>query len=292
MGVVGKSCAMTKRGAERREELAARDPHAADRHALTCKCGGKQIHTHDNVCGAFARVGAEWGVPVRVELKRDLPPNMRIDCTVTTGGDVGTLGLAVDWTRRIGEGQVGLRRAETEKERKYDDAFQLPMTVRGAAFSEFGELGPHAMEVVERLVGLGRETTGSHPDDLRLELLTRLSAAIIYGNAASIAYFAGVNRKEDRGHAPLAEALKPMGMRLATGVRGRLAGGKQRGRRRPPRSSVGRGQHPECRRPRSRRKKCAQRRSGCWEMGWTQRHQARSWLRRAPWPKILGSSPD
>lgn len=103
--------------------------------------------------------------------------------------------------------------------------------MRGAAFNQFAVLGPHAMDVVNRLVQVGMGTTGAHPDDLRTELLASLGAAVLRGNAASFAYFAEVNN--DRScHAPRASALVPQGMRWATGVTGRVTSFR-RGRGRP-----------------------------------------------------------
>ena len=93
---------------------------------------------------------------------------------------------------------------------------------------------PPAMDVVESLVRAGARTTGSHPADLKTELLARIGAAVLYGNAAAFAHFAEING-DQRGHAPRKLELKPAGQRLATGVTGQLAG---RGRRRRPRGGA------------------------------------------------------
>jgi hypothetical protein len=230
-GYEGKVCRL--RGIKDFEAHAAVHPRAADQHALTCKCGGCQIHTHDDVVHASANTANSWGVRVLVESKRGLPSGMRMDNEAPEAGDPCEP-LMADWTRRFQAGQVELSRAEDEKERKYNEAYQMMVTMRGAAFNEFGELGPHAMDVVNRLVAVGVRTSGSHPADLKTEMLARIGAAVLNGNAAAFAHFAEING-DRRGHAPTKLELKPAGQRWAAGVTGQLAG---RGRRGRPRGSV------------------------------------------------------
>lgn len=219
-------------GAER-EEWARAHPRAADQHALTCKCGGGAIHTHDGVVEAVAKVLKEWGVPVRTEDRTGLEHTQkRMDLVAPLGGDWGTAGLMVDFTRRYGGDQEELRKAEEQKEEKYNRVYGLPVTMRGAAYNELAELGGRGREVITRLVTLGEDTTGAHPEDLRLELLARLGAAVHLGNAASMAYFRKVN-DDIHGFAPTERALVPAGMNRVLGVRGALAPQLSRGRGRP-----------------------------------------------------------
>jgi hypothetical protein len=210
---------------------AARNPEAADAHALTCKAGGGPIHTHDDVVTAFAQVTSSWGCDTRTDSKRFLPPNTRMDVDLPNAADYGTWSLMVDFTRKYGAGQVELERAERAKEAKYDRLYMAEVTMRGAGFNEFGELGPRAMDVVDRAVAQGVLHTGSHPDDLRAELLARLGAAVLFGNASALAHFAWLNPGL-AGWAPSKEALRPRGQVLAVGVRGRLSA-YTRGRGRP-----------------------------------------------------------
>jgi hypothetical protein len=152
-----------------------------------------------------------------------------MDVCVPLAGDAGTGGLAVDFTRRCDASRVDLRRAEAHKEAKYTARYSVQMTVRGAAFSDYGVLGPHAVEVVDRLVAQGVLTTGSHPVDLRAELVGRIGEAVLKGNAAQFAHFAKLNRDQ----APWAQpaALVRSGMQLATGVARGLHGWQQASRR-------------------------------------------------------------
>lgn len=152
--------------------------------------------------------------------------------------DYGDYSLMVDFTRRHGGGQVELARAEREKETKYGRLYQAAVTMRGAAFNEFGEMGPHAVEVLDRAVTQGVLHTGSHPDDLRAELMARLGAAVLFGNAAAFAHFATLNPGL-AGWAPSKESLKARGQLMVTGVRGRLAApARVRGRGRPSAESA------------------------------------------------------
>jgi hypothetical protein len=153
-----------------------------------------------------------------------------MDLKVPLGGDPGLGALMVDITRRFQGTQDSLRRAEQQKEEKYENFFLVPATMKGAAFNELGELGPGACDVVGRLVALGARATGSHPDDLRVELLGRVGVAIFTGNARAYAHFADLNQPEARGFAPFTSALAPSGQRAATGMTGRLTRWKGRGR--------------------------------------------------------------
>jgi hypothetical protein len=229
-GREGKTCQL--RGLHRGEFAthAVNNPGAADAHALRCKCGAGVIVTHDLVRAAPVAVAQEWQVLLRMEGNRLLrAANARMDNDAPLGGDPGTHGLMIDWTGRAGVGQAGLIRAERGKEMKYFDAFTLPVTMKGAAFNDMGELGPGALDVVDRLVQMGARSTGAHPDDLRMELLARIGVAVHSGNAAAFAYFARANGVWMHT-TPRAEALRPSGMVRATGVTGQLA---RRGRGRP-----------------------------------------------------------
>lgn len=233
-GYEGKCC---KLKGIKKEDFAARaeaEPWLADEHAMVCKCGGSQIHTHDGVVRAFAHTAGGWGVWSRMESGKDLPANMRIDNELPLAGDTAGESLMVDWTRRFQGGQATLLAAEREKEDKYEKAFEAPATCRGAAFNEYGELGPHALQVVDRVVSLGARATGSHPADLKVEMLAAIGAAIHFGNAAAYAHFAELN-KDCHGFAPRKAALWPAGQRRATGATGQLTGwrggrGKHRGK--------------------------------------------------------------
>jgi hypothetical protein len=215
---------------------AAADPWAAEDHALKCKCGGCAIHTHDGVVNAVEQVGAEWDVHVQVEQHKGLTGGKRMDVVIPVAGDPGSHGLAVDWTRRVEQQETGLALAEKGKVEKYTAAYENPMTIVGAAFNERGRLGPGARQAVDRMVWAGVSATGSHPDDLRLELLARIGAAVLFGNAATFAHFANLNRDAKGGFAPRPGTLKPSGMRRVMGVAQQLtAPGKpgKRGRGRP-----------------------------------------------------------
>jgi hypothetical protein len=235
-GKEGKVCPLRGLKAKDYEDHAALYPRAADQHALTCKCGGQQIHTHDAVCEAFAGVCVRWGLSVRTEGMRWLRGQMRMDVEVPLTGEAGALPLMIDFTRKYGAGQTDLRRAEEAKEVKYRTAFTRPVTMRGAAFNEFGQLGPRAREVVDRAVALGVRTTGSHHHDLRTEMFAEIGVAIRYGNAAAYAHFAELNR-DIYGHAPTKRELAARGLERAGGPLGVLSGGRKK-RDRKRRSGV------------------------------------------------------
>jgi hypothetical protein len=162
---------------------------------------------------------------------------MRIDVDVPLAGDLGTMGLELDFTKRHGANRPALKVAEETKETKYGKVYRAPMTVRGVAFNEFAELGPHGQDAVDRAVALGEQNTGSHPDDLRRELLAAIAHAIHFGNASALAYFKEVNN-DHAGLAPLPQGLVRRGQELATGVTGQLTGPGTRGRGRPKKVSV------------------------------------------------------
>ena len=232
-GFEGKTCSL--RGLKREEyaAYALAHPRAADEHALVCKCGGCQIHTHNGVCVANAGAAAEWGLPALLESRRYLPDGMRMDNEFPSAGDP-CQPLMIDWTRRYHAGQADLSRAESAKETKYTAVYEAPTTMLGAAFNEYAELGPHAMQGVDRVVAAGVLTSGSHPADLKTEMLAKIGAAVLYGNAAAFAHFAKLNDADRRGYAPTKLELKPAGQRWAGGVTGRLAGRARRGRPRGP----------------------------------------------------------
>jgi hypothetical protein len=235
-GYEGKRCPLGKLKRSEHEAYGAANPHAADDHGLMCKCGGGGIHLHDGMVVTMGSVGKEWGLYTNVESKRFLPRGMRMDLEFPLAGDPGTMGLVSDLTRVHLGTEIDLRKAEAAKEEKYNSVYEAPMTMRGAAFNDFGVLGKRAMEVVDRMVAEGVRSTGSHPADLRVELLAKMSCAVMRGNAAALAYFAEVN--DDReGFAPRPGALVPHGRHLAMGVTGRLTGrgrGRPRGARAPP----------------------------------------------------------
>lgn len=216
--------------------FAAANPFAADDHALVCKAGGCGIHTHDGYVESYCACCKQWGVPCRMECRCYLPGGKRMDSRLPLAGDPGTVGLCVDFTRRHGGEELELRNAERHKEEKYLKVYQAPVTMRGAAFNDFGVMGKQAMDVMNRTVAEGVMYTGSHPADLKLELLARLSCAVMRGNAAAFAYFAEVNGDRE-GFAPRPGSLVPNGRRTALGVTGRLSG-QQRGRGRPRKTEV------------------------------------------------------
>jgi hypothetical protein len=233
-GKEGKTCPV--KGVRPRDfaKYAAANPRAADDHALMCKCGGGGIHTHDGYVIAYAATVREWGVSGKMESRRFLPGGKRMDHELTLAGDPGTVGFMCDFTRRHLGGEVELRSAEEAKEKKYNKLYTAPVTMRGAAFNDLGVMGKGCMEAVDRAVAEGVISTGSHPADLKLEMLGRLSCAVMRGNAASFAYFAEVNN-ERGGFAPRPGALEPCGRRRALGVTGTLTGTRGRGR---PRGKV------------------------------------------------------
>ena len=226
-GRAGKTCPLRGASDVGFARYAAMHPRAADEHALTCKCGGGLVRTHDYVAHTCATVVNEWGVHVALEDRSYLPGAMRVDMSVPMAGEPGALGLAVDFTRVYRGGDVHLERKEAAKEEKYGRVYQVDMTVKGFAFSEFFEIGKSAMAVVDRLVALGVRATGSHPDDLRAELLARMGAATYYGNASQFAHFAMLNKDYSRD-APCMQPIAPSGMVQAMGARGRLTGYKRR----------------------------------------------------------------
>jgi hypothetical protein len=228
-GREGKKCMVKGIRADDFDAYGATHPTVADEHALTCKCGGGGIHGHDGVVTAFANTLVSWGLLVRTERSAHLPPNMRIDADVPLAADPGAMGLEIDFTKGYDKGRAELLKVEEAKIGKYNRAFEAEMTVRGAAFNQFAELGPRAQEVVDRVVALAANTTGSHPDDLRLELLAAIGNAIHFGNASALAHFREINN-DVAGHAPLKTSLTRRGQAMATGVAGKLSGGRGRGR--------------------------------------------------------------
>lgn len=201
-----------------------------DAHALTCKCGGGAIHGHDRVVQAVGMATLEWGIATKMESSEFLGPNQRMDLVFPLAGRPGHLGMAVDWTRRVFGSADTLREAERNKEEKYLEAYTVPMDVYGAAYTDMGVLGQRARAVVNRLVTLGERTTGAHPDDLRLQLLAAVGAAIHNGNASTIAYFGEVNGDESLG-VPNTWGLNQLGTRHALRVSGGpVTGGRGRGR--------------------------------------------------------------
>lgn len=208
---------------------------AGDAHALTCKCGGGAIHTHDRVVRAIGKLTTEWGIATKLEEGEYLGPNQRMDLVIPLAGRPGTLGLAIDVTRRVFGSPDILRAAESAKEIKYTNAFLVPMDMNGFAFNDYAVIGKRARAVLGRLVELGARTTGGHAEDLRLEMLATLGAAVYRGNAAALAYFGEVNGDRRPGVPPMS-ALEPEGTKHATSITGgplgARSGGAKRGRKR------------------------------------------------------------
>ena len=195
----------------------------ADLHALTCKCGGGAIRTHDLVRAAVASAPCSWGVPTPQEYRAGLPGQLRMDLFSFAAG-LNRSPLAVDVTRRCGASYAALQRAEDEKVAKYVRHFAMPVTLRGFAFDELGRCGPQAREVVSLLVRAGARLGAGHPDDLALEVWASFGVGLMRATALRFAYFAEVNHDHSR-NAPDARALAPAGQRYVPGSLAYCAGG-------------------------------------------------------------------
>ena len=130
---------------------------SADAHALSCKCGGFGIASHDLVRAAIAGTLRGWSLGVAEETHALMarPGADKMDIIQHTAG-VGRVPLCIDFCRHFGAGAAELAAAEHAKEVKYAKHYAIPVTLRGFAYDELGRTGPQADEVVSLLVTAGR----------------------------------------------------------------------------------------------------------------------------------------
>ena len=190
----------------------------ADAHALSCKCGGHSISTHNYVRSCLSARLRTWGLTVSEESHEMMagPAGLKMDIVVQ-GAGAGRHQLAIDLTRRFNAGTQALEQAEREKETKYSAVYMIPLTIRGFAFSEFGACGSHACDVAARVVNAAARQGAGDPADLSLEFWATFGVALARATAARFAHFARLNR--DRSlHAPQASELAPGSFRRVTGA--------------------------------------------------------------------------
>lgn len=182
-----------------REQLARLHPGLADRHAVTCKCGGHPIRIHNRVVAGNASRLTDWGAPIQTETAALLVGGeLRMDTLhARAGRNHGH--MAVDTTRRHGGDFELLRQAEEAKVRKYTDKYMGDVLVRGFAFNQFYQLGPQAREVVERYAAAAEREGQGDRDELRLDLLAWGGRAVAEGHALA---FARVARNNGVAHGP------------------------------------------------------------------------------------------
>jgi hypothetical protein len=202
----------------------------ADSHALSCKCGGHAITTHNFCRSRLARLLKSWGLPCEEEAHDFLSGGAasKIDLFIYSAGQ-GRAPLAVDLTRRFGAPLGALTQAENDKVTKYLPKYTVLATVRGFAFDELGRCGPQAVDVADMLVMAGARMGAGHPQDLAREFWATLGVALASATAARLAHFARINHDTNPG-VPTEASLAP-GQRFATGAWYRLA--RTTPRRRP-----------------------------------------------------------
>jgi len=195
-----------------------------DAHALSCKCGGHSISTHNAVRSALYAMLQSWGVFTEQECHRHLTggSGVKMDLMVHTAG-LGRSYLAIDLTRRFAATHEQLIQAELGKEEKYAPKYvTISPTIRGFAFDELGACGPHAMEAANLLIRAGARIGAGHQRDLQLEFWAVFGLTLAKSTAERFAHFAGING--DTSHsAPQERALAPGSGRRATGASYRLA---------------------------------------------------------------------
>ena len=191
---------------------------SADGHALSCKCGGFSISSHNYIRARLAALGRSWGVSVQEESHDFLPGpfGMKIDI-LAHGAGLGRMPLAIDLTRRFAASYGGLVDAEVAKETKYTSRYEVPVEMRGFAFDHLGRLGPQAGQAAYMLVAAGARVGAGHHEDLALELYATFGVALALTNTVRLAHFARLNGDTSR-HAPREEAMVPRGQRHATGA--------------------------------------------------------------------------
>jgi len=190
----------------------------ADAHALSCKCGGHSISSHNYVRVCLAALLRTWGLTVAEESHDYLPRTraLKMDLLVT-GAGLGQGLLAIDLTRRFAADAAALLGAECAKVAKYAARYMVPVTLAGFAFSELGACGRQARAVGALLVNAAARLTAGDPADLSLEFWATFGVALWRATTARFAHFARLNGDRS-AHAPQEAALVPGSFRRVTGA--------------------------------------------------------------------------
>jgi hypothetical protein len=190
----------------------------ADAHALSCKCGGHSIATHNYVRSRLAVLLRSWGLVCAEESHTFLSGGAasKMDLELLNGGPARQV-LGVDLTRVFAGGRAALALAERAKVTKYEDRYMVPACVRGFAFNAVGCVGDQAVAVADMVACAGARCGAGHADDLLLELWGVFGVALARATTVRMAHFARLSN-DVSAHAPQQRALVPALNRFATGM--------------------------------------------------------------------------
>lgn len=191
---------------------------SADAHALSCKCGGYSIASHNYQRSKLGGKVRAWGIPCGEECHDFLPGGLGVKMDLfAMGAGLCRAPLAVDLTRRFGADAAALAAAERDKETKYATRYEVPVSMFGFAWDELGRVGPQARMAGDLLVAAAARMGAGHHEDLALEFWATHGIAVALANTVRLAHFAYLNNDRTR-YAPQQDALAPRGQRRATGA--------------------------------------------------------------------------